>query len=75
MASGDDHHGQPACDRNGVTFQCDMRTSWHPPKTYVDLNSPGVVVLDTTFVPDVLGMYAINERLRSSGSCPVLPRT
>ena len=54
MASGDD---QPTGDRSGVTFQCEICTSWNLPKIYVDLNSPGVVVLDTTVVPDVLGLH------------------
>ena len=58
MASGDD---QPSGDRSGVTFQCEIRMSWNPPKTYVDLNSPGVVVLDTTVVPDVIGLHAFHE--------------
>ena len=31
------------------------------PKTYVDLNSPGVVILDTTVVPDVIGLHAFND--------------
>ena len=52
---------QPSGDRSGVTFQHEIRTSWNPPKTYVDLNSPGVVLLDTTIVPDVLGLHAFNE--------------
>ena len=75
MASGDDHRGQPAGDRNEVTFQCEIRTSWNHPKTYVDLNSPDVVVLDTTVDPDVLGLHAFNEEAALVGSCPVLPRT
>ena len=61
MASGDDQSGQAAGDQSGVTFQCEIRTSWNPPKTYIDLNSPGFVVLDTTVVPDVLGLHAFNE--------------
>ena len=36
--------------------------SWDPPKTYVDLTSPGVVVLDTTVVPDVIGLHAIDDQ-------------
>ena len=51
MASGED---QTASDRSGITFQCEIRTSWNPPEIYVDLNSPGVV-------PDVLGLHAFNE--------------
>ena len=36
-------------------IQLIVRPSWDPPKTYVDLTSPGVVVLDITVVPDVYG--------------------
>ena len=72
MASGDD---QPAGDRSGVTFQCGIRTSWNPPKTYVDLTSPDVVVLDTTVVPDVLGLRDFNEEAVLVRVCSVLPRT
>ena len=38
--------------------ECEICTSWNTPKTYVDLNSLGVVVLDTTVVPDVIGLHA-----------------
>ena len=55
--------GQPAGDRSGVTFQCDIRTSWNPSKTYIDLNSPGVVVLDTTIVPDMFGLHDFNDEV------------
>ena len=41
---------------------CEMRTSWDPPKTYVDLASPGVVVMDTTIVPDVVDLHAFDDR-------------
>ena len=70
MASGEDRRGQPAGDRNGVTFQCEIRTSLNPPKAYVYLNSPGVVVLNTTVIPDVLGLHAFNEE---AALVPVLP--
>ena len=56
MASGDDHSDQAAGGLSGVTFQCELRTSWKPPKTYANLTSPGVVVLDTNVVPNVLGL-------------------
>ena len=62
MASGDGRHSQPAGDRSGKTFWCEMRTSWYPPKTYVDLTSPRVVVLDTTVVPDVVGLHAYEDK-------------
>ena len=58
MASGDDRNSQPS----GKTFCCEMRISWDPPKTYIDFTSPGVVVLDTTVVPDVVGLYAFDDK-------------
>ena len=38
-----------------------MRVSWDPPKTCVDLTSPGIVILDTTVVPDVFGLHAFKD--------------
>ena len=61
MASGNVRNSQPAGDRSGKTFWCEMCTSWDPPKMYVDLTSPGVVVLDTTIVPDVVGLHAYDD--------------
>ena len=62
MASGDVRNSQPASDQSGQTFWCEMRTSWDPPKTYVDITSPGVVVLDTTVVPDMVGLHAYDDK-------------
>ena len=62
MASGDVRNSQPAGDRSGKTFRCEMCTSWDPPKTYMDLTSPGVVVLDNTVVPDVVGLHAYDDK-------------
>ena len=59
MASGD---VWPAGNRSGVAFECEFRTSWNPPKVYVNLNSPGVVVLDTNVVPDVIGLHAFHDQ-------------
>ena len=58
MASGASLSGRPKSDRSGVTFLNELRQSWNEPKTFVDLHLPGVVVLDTTVVPDVLGLNA-----------------
>ena len=58
MTSGD---VRPTGNRSGITFEYEFRTSWNPPKVYVDLTSPGVVVLDTTVVPDVIGLHAFHE--------------
>ena len=63
MASGEGRNSQSAGDPCGKTFWCEMRTSWDPPKTYVDLASPGVVVMDTTIVPDVVDLHAFDDRL------------
>ena len=76
MASGDGLSGQPLSDRNGVTFQYELRKSWNVPKSFFDLDSPGVVVLDTTVVPDALGLNAYRVTTLSwSGCCPERPRT
>ena len=48
---------------------------WNPPKTYVDLNSPGVVVLDTTVVPDVISLHAFNEEVALVRVLPGVPQT
>ena len=62
MASVDDRNSELAGDRSGETFWCEMCTSWDPPKTYVNLASPGVVILDTTIVPDVVGLHAFDDQ-------------
>ena len=61
MAFGDGLSGLPSSDRSGVTFQYELRKSWNAPKSFVDFDSPGVVVLDTTVVPDVLGLHAFRD--------------
>ena len=55
MASGDAGGSRPCDDRSGVSFRCELQTSWKPSKSYVDLESPGVVKLDSSVVLDVLG--------------------
>ena len=66
MASDD---VQPAGDRSGITFECEF-TSWNLFMVYVDLNSLGVVVLDTNVVPDVIGLHALHDQ-----AALVIPRT
>ena len=43
---------RPRVGRSGVSFRCELQTSWNVPELYL----PGVVELDTSVVPDVLGM-------------------
>ena len=61
MASGDGLRGQHKSDRSGVTFQYELRKSWNAPKCFVDLDSPGIVVLDITVVLDVLRLNAYRD--------------
>ena len=42
----------------GVSFRFELQISWTAPESYVTLDSPGVVELDTSVVPDVLGLRA-----------------
>ena len=58
MASSDDKSCQPKDGRSVVNFRNELRWSWNAPKSFVDLESPGVVTLDTSVVPDVLGLKA-----------------
>ena len=58
MATGNDGDGRPRSDRSGVRFSNELQTSWNLPESFVTLSSPEVVVLDTSVVPDVLGLRA-----------------
>ena len=58
MASGNAGGSRPRVDRGGVTFRYELQTSWNAPESYVTLDSPGVVELDTSVVHDVLGLRA-----------------
>ena len=49
----------------GSVFRCELQTSWNMPKSYVDWESPGVVKLDTSVVPDVLGLRAFYDDAKS----------
>ena len=53
MASGD---SRPGGVRSGVSFRVRVQVPWNAPETVVALDSPGVVVLDSSHVPDVLGL-------------------
>ena len=57
MASGD---CRPRADPSGVSFLDGIQVPWNAPESFVTLDSPGVVVLDTSHVPDVLGLRACN---------------
>ena len=61
MASGDAGGSWPLDDRSGVSFICELQTSRNAPKSYVDLDSPGVVKLDASVIPDVLGLRAFYD--------------
>ena len=39
-------------------FRNELRVSWNAPKSFVELDSPDVVALDTSVVPDVVGLKA-----------------
>ena len=51
----------PAEARSGITFSVTLEVPWNAPEAYVQLDSDGVVDLDT--VPDVLGL--VGRRLWS----------
>ena len=53
MATGS---SQPEADRQGIDFQVHVQIPWNAPESFVTLDSPGVFVLDTACVPDVLGL-------------------
>ena len=74
MASGDGGGSRPRVDCSGVSFRCELQTSWNAPE-YVNLESLGVVELDTTVVPDVLGLRALYEDTKPIRCCLVGPRT
>ena len=60
-------NSQPGADLRGIDFRVHVKIPWNAPESVVTLDSPGVFVLDTTCVPDVLGLktrYADAETLR-----------
>ena len=52
-ASGD---SRPGGDRSGINFRVHEQIPRNAPALVVTLDSPGVLVLDTSRVPDVLGL-------------------
>ena len=54
MASGDRRH---ETDRSGINFQVSVQIPWNNPELVVALDTPGVVVLDTSHMPDVTRPY------------------
>ena len=78
MASGDARGSQPEDDRSGVHFRDELQTSWDAPISFMDLESPGVVKLHTSVVPDVLGLKAFYDdiepfRVRNAGVSTTFP--
>ena len=63
MAHG---NSQPEADRKGIDFRVHVQTPWNAPEAFVTLDSPGVFVLDSAHVPDVLGL-----RTRYPDAAPV----
>ena len=60
----------PRVDRRGVTFRNKIQTAWNAPESFVTLDSPGLVELDTLVVSDVLGLRVRYQNARTGG-----PRT
>ena len=60
MASGDAGGSRPRVDHS-VSFRCELQTSWNAADSYVNLESSGVVELDTSVVPDVLRLRTLYD--------------
>ena len=58
MASGDLRSSQAIDDRSGVNCRNELCRSWNAPKSFIDLDSPGVVAFGTSVDLDVLGLKA-----------------
>ena len=58
MASGDN---RSEADRSGVSFKNQLHVPWNAPESIVTLDTPGVVVLDISAFPDVLGLRGRND--------------
>ena len=50
--------GQHEADRTGIDFQFRIQVPWNTPEAFATLSSTGIYDLDTTNVPDVLGLRA-----------------
>ena len=59
-------NSQPEDDRKGIDFKVHVQIPWNAPVAFVTLDSPGVFELDTTHVPDALGL-----RTRYPNAAPV----
>ena len=57
MASGD---RWPGAGRSGIDFQVCVEIPWNASELLVTLDTSGVVVLDTSHVPEVLGFRTRN---------------
>ena len=53
-------------DRKEIDFQVDVNIPWNAPEAFVMLDRPGLFVLDTGHIPDVLGL-----RTRYPDAAPV----
>ena len=58
MASGDARGSRPEDDRSGVHFRNELQILWNAPMSFLDLELPCVVKLDTSVVSDVLVLKA-----------------
>ena len=60
---------QGCCEESlpGVTFRNEIQTAWNAPESYVTLDSPGVVELDTSVV------WGLRTRNQNTGPTRVLP--
>ena len=67
MVSGD---SRPEADRSGVSFLYQLQVPCNAPESIVTLDSPGVVVLDTSAVPDVLGLQSHNDDVEPARVLP-----
>ena len=56
VESLDTKNSQPRNDCSGVQFHCEIQPMWNA--STVTLKTPGVVVLDSMQVPDVVGLKA-----------------
>ena len=70
MASGDAGVSRPRVDHSGSVFAMSYRHHGMR-QPYVNLESSGVVELDTSVVPDVLGLRALFENAEPTRVLPV----
>ena len=70
MASGKARGGRFRVDRGGVNFRYELETSWNARESFLILDSPEVVVLDTSVIPDLLGLRAHYPNAESTRVLP-----